>query len=43
MRFDAAYGMNRPDRAEYFYTTREAFGGHYPTPSEYPIPTSISS
>jgi hypothetical protein len=32
MRFDAAYGMNRPDRAEYYYTTWEAFGGRMPNP-----------
>ena len=29
-RFDAAYDMNRPDRAEYFYTTWRAFGGKNP-------------
>jgi hypothetical protein len=27
MRFDAAYDMNRGDRAEYYYTTAQAFGG----------------
>lgn len=29
MRFDAAYDMNRGDRAEYYYTTAAAFGGQF--------------
>lgn len=33
-RFDAAYEMDRPDRAEFFYTTWQAFGGQNPNPPE---------
>ena len=38
MRFDAAYGMNRPDRAEYYYTTWRRLAGGCPTPLGQPDP-----
>jgi hypothetical protein len=38
VRFDAAYNMNRPDRAEYYYTTLEAFGGQLPNAIGVPDP-----
>ena len=31
-RFDAAYDFNRPDRAEFFYTTWQSLGGQNPDP-----------
>ena len=37
-RFDAAYGFNRPERAEYYYTTWTAFGGRIPNPQFVPDP-----
>ena len=36
LRFDAAYDFNRPDRAEFFYTTWEARGGKNPNPGTPP-------
>jgi len=38
MRFDAAYNMNRADRAEYYYTTWTNFGGEAPVPRVMPDP-----
>jgi len=38
MRFDAAYNKNRPDRAEYYYATLEAFGGRLPNAIGVPEP-----
>ena len=38
VRFDATYNMNRPDRAEYYYTTLEAFGGQLPNAIGVPEP-----
>ena len=35
-RFDAAYDFNRADRAEYFYTTWNQFGGQNPNPGDTP-------
>jgi hypothetical protein len=34
LRFDAAYNMDRADRAEYYYTTWQAFGGQFPNPPQ---------
>lgn len=33
-RFEAAYDFNRPDRAEFMYTTWRAFGGDNPNPPD---------
>jgi hypothetical protein len=37
-RFDAAYDFNRADRAEFFYTTWDLFGGENPSPPGVPEP-----